>query len=433
MKLSEISGNQSRGLWISTLGFFFGMASVSLFGPTAHKFGDVMALSPMTIGILVAIPSLSGSLLRILFGAWVDTTGGKKPLSILMVLSLIGVAGLMILINSRYPDNMDGMFPLILLFGLLAGCGVATFSVGISQVSYWFPRNRQGYATGTFGGIGTMAPGLFAFLLPMGIVLMGLGNAYIAWCIFLAIGTVIYLMFGCNAPYFQFRKKGMSEEQSKTEALKYGQELYPTGSVLKSLSTSAKIPGTWILTILYFVCFGGFLALTVWYPSYWREFYGMGDISCGILTAAFSMSSSFIRACTGNLADKLGGRKLCFIGFSLIGIGALGMTFSQHFILSIFFTFIISIAMGINSTAIFKMVPVFIPKAVGGASGWIGGVGAFGGFVFPPVMGAIAATYGKIGYAWGFGLFVILSLFSLLILWKMMQEESKKDLAVSIS
>ena len=89
--------------------------------------------------------------------------------------------------------------------------------------------------------------------------------------------------------------------------------------------------------------------------------------------------------------------------------------------------------MGINSTAIFKMVPVFIPKAVGGASGWIGGVGAFGGFVFPPVMGAIAATYGKIGYAWGFGLFVILSLFSLLILWKMMQEESKKDLAVSIS
>ncbi len=417
MNIPSIKGSHISGLWIATLGFFFGMASVSLFGPTAHKFGDVMHLSSTTIGILVAIPSLSGSLLRIPFGAWVDTTGGKKPFAILMVLAVIGVAGLMWLVNAHYPDTMDGKFPLILLFGLLAGCGVATFSVGISQASYWFPKNRQGYATGLFGGIGTLAPGLFALLLPIIIAAIGLGSAYVCWSIFLAVGTIIYIVFARNAPYFQLKNKGVSEEECKSVALTKGQELFPTGSVKKSLSMSARIPGTWILTILYFITFGGFLALTVWYPSYWREFYGIGDIQCGILTAAFSMSSALVRASTGSLADKIGGSKLSFISLAVIAIGAIGMGFSQSIVLSIICTFIIAFAMGINNTAVFKMLPVYIPKAVGGASGWIGGIGAFGGFAFPPLMGAVADSYGKMGYAWGFLLFLILAVIGLAILW----------------
>ena len=160
----KIRGNQNLGLWSATMGFFFGMASVSLFGPTAHKFKEVMHLDPTTVGFLVAIPSLSGSILRIPFGAWVDTTGGKKPFNILMILAVIGVAGLMWVTNTYYPHNMEGKFPLILLFGLLAGCGVATFSVGISQASYWFPQKKQGYSSGVYGGVGTLAPGLFAML-----------------------------------------------------------------------------------------------------------------------------------------------------------------------------------------------------------------------------------------------------------------------------
>ena len=412
----KIKGNSITGLWIATLGFFFGMASVSLFGPTAHKFGDVMKLDPATIGLLVAIPSLSGSLLRIPFGAWVDTTGGKKPFAILLILSVIGVGGLMWLVNANYPDNMDGTFPLILFLGLLAGCGVATFSVGISQASYWFPSKKQGYATGMFGGVGTLAPGLFALLLPIVIAAIGLGYAYVGWTVFLLVGTLIYIFFARNAPYFQLKKKGLSDEEAKSQALIQGQELFPTGSVKKSLATSAKIPGTWLLTILYFVTFGGFLALTVWYPSFWREFYGLGDIQCGLLTACFSMFSALIRAGTGPFADKFGGRKLCYTSMILIAIGAIGMMISRTFALSLIFTIILAIAMGINNTAVFKMVPIYIPKAVGGASGWIGGIGAFGGFAFPPLMGMIASHMGHDGSAWGFGIYLILAIICWFIL-----------------
>ena len=42
---------------------------------------------------------------------------------------------------------------------MLCGCGIATFSVGTAQVSYWFPRGQQGSALGTYAGIGNLAPG----------------------------------------------------------------------------------------------------------------------------------------------------------------------------------------------------------------------------------------------------------------------------------
>lgn len=425
MQNNQIKGSRMLGLWGATLGFFFGMAAVSLFGPTAHKFEAVMKLDPAMVGLLVAIPSLSGSLLRIPFGAWVDTTGGKKPFAILMVLAVIGVSGLMWLVNTHYPDHMEGMYPLVLLFGLLAGCGVATFSVGISQASYWFPQKLQGMATGTFGGVGTLAPGLFALLLPIAIARFGLGFSYIGWTVFLIIGTVLYFIMGKNAPFFQFRKKGLSEVDSKTQALQKGEELFPSGGIKQSLIDSAKIPATWSLTCLYFASFGGFLALTEWYPSFWRQFYDIKPIEAGILTATFSMLSAFIRILAGPLADKLGGKKLCMYSMLLLLIATFGMGLTSNFILSVIFTILIAIAMGVNDTAVFKMVPFFIPKAVGGASGWIGGIGAFGGFIIPPIMGAIAGKYGKEGYAWGFEVFVLLAIVNILILWFAMRNNKE--------
>src|SRR5512132_621643 len=90
----ETAGTPARGLAGATLGFFIGFAAVSLFGPTAKSLKGILGLGPLEVGILVAAPSLSGSLLRIPFSAWVDTTGGKKPFLVLLLLSIIGMAGL---------------------------------------------------------------------------------------------------------------------------------------------------------------------------------------------------------------------------------------------------------------------------------------------------------------------------------------------------
>ncbi|MBI4186131.1 MAG: hypothetical protein HY530_01320 [Chloroflexi bacterium] len=72
-----VKGSPAQCLFSAALGFFIGFAAVSLFGPTAHKFKDIMQLSPVMMGLLVAVPALSGSLLRIPFGAWEEPSGGR--------------------------------------------------------------------------------------------------------------------------------------------------------------------------------------------------------------------------------------------------------------------------------------------------------------------------------------------------------------------
>ncbi|RPH57221.1 MFS transporter, partial [bacterium] len=104
--MKALKGNPAQGLFGATLGFFAGFAAVALFGPTASRFQEAMGLSPMAVGFLVAMPALSGSLLRIPFSAWVDTTGGRKPFLVLLGLSLAGMLGLSLVITFFYPQGL---------------------------------------------------------------------------------------------------------------------------------------------------------------------------------------------------------------------------------------------------------------------------------------------------------------------------------------
>src|SRR5262250_1203822 len=231
--MGKVKGTPGQGLTGATLGFFIGFAAVALFGPTAAKFQQVMHLSPLAIGFLIAMPSLSGSLLRIPFSAWVDTSGGRKPFLVLLTLSLLGMAGLLGVIAALYPDHLSrNLYPLLLLLAVLCGCGIATFSVGISQVSYWFPQSKQGRALAIYGGAGNLAPGLFSFLLPVALASLGLAKSYAAWFIFLLAGTVLYALLGRNACFFQFLDAGLDPGEAQRRALANGQSLFPAGSLV---------------------------------------------------------------------------------------------------------------------------------------------------------------------------------------------------------
>ena len=74
-----------------------------------------------------------------------------------------------------------------------------------------------------------------------------------------------------------------------------------------------------------------------------------------------------------------------------------------------------ALGMGMSNAAVFKIVPQEIPQAVGGASGWVGGLGAFGGFAIPPVISLFVKGPGDIGYAQGFAVFVALAGISLIM------------------
>lgn len=432
--MDRVKGNSSQGLFGATLGFFIGFAAVSLFGPTAHKFKDVMHLSPVLVGLLVAVPALSGSLLRIPFSAWVDTTGGRKPFLILLSLSIAGMLGLFLVVYLLYPNHLtSSLYPMLLFLGVLSGCGIATFSVGISQVSYWYPQSRQGWALGMYGGIGNIAPGLFSFLLPVALATWGLAGSYLAWLVFLVVGTGLYYLWGRNAWYFQLVAQKINANTAKQIAREeYGQEIFPAGSLTDSLVLSAKAWKTWCLVAIYFTTFGGFIALTAWLPTYWTSYFSAAAVTAGLLTALYSILTSVIRVVGGSVSDRLGGENTALLALCMMLVGGVLMTTSHSFGLSMFGEIVMALGMGAGNAAVFKLVPQNVPQAVGGAAGWVGGLGAFGGFAIPPIMGEFVRSQGSAGYALGFIVFIGLALISLTMAYTLKRAHATQASRVAV-
>ena len=430
MKNLNLKGNPNRGLIGATLGFFIGFAAVSLYGPTSAVFKEAFInLNPVLLALLIAAPNLSGSLLRIPFSAWVDTTGGRKPLIVLLLLSIIGMGGLYIVL-AFFSDNLNQYYYLLFALGLLSGCGIATFSVGVSQASYWFPKSKQGVALGIYGGVGNLAPGIFALLIPnLALPLLGLPGSYLAWLIFLIVGTVIYIKIGQNAWYFQLVDKGINKDEAKEIASKeYGQELFPKGKASETLLISAKSWKTWALVFIYFTTFGGFLALTGWFPNYWMTYFGLNMKVEGLLTALYSILTSLTRIYGGKVADKNGGEITTIVSLGIALIGAICMTFASTMTLAIIGIILLAIGMGVANAAVFKIVPNAVPEAMGGASGWIGGLGALGGFLIPPVMASFLNRSGFAGYSQGFSVFIVLIIVAIgvIALFQALQKKSAK-------
>jgi len=418
----KLVGSPMEGLVGATIGFFIGFAAVSLFGPVAKEFKQMLNLNAFQAGWLVAIPMLTGSLLRIPFAAMVDVIGGKTPFLILLTTAIVGMIGIFTLLNN--PSLVS--YPALLVLGALCGFGIATFSVGIPQTSYWFPQKKQGWALGVYAGAGNLAPGIFALIIPFILPVLGLAKTYLIWLLFLTLGTIVYLIIGKDAWFFQLRKQGISREEAMEIAKKEGQELFPSGALLKSLSISASTFENWLLVWLYFISFGGFLALTAWFPTFWQELYSVNKQLAGILTATFSIGASLIRIWGGGFSDRHTGEKAALIAMISILTGSIIFGFLGGNKLFAFLGVVfLAFGMGLNNAAVFKIVPKVLPQAVGGASGWIGGLGALGGFVIPPILGKIVDITGKVGYYTGFFVFTILAITGIIFIF-ILQSKVKK-------
>ena len=393
----------------TTLAFFMGFAGVSAFGPVLPKLRQAMDAGPFLMGMLAASPSLTGSLLRIPFGAMVDRFGGKRLILTLLLLAAAGVAGIMLLFSLGGPLELSH-YPLFMLFAMLCGCGIAVFSVGVPAVSYWYPQRQQGTALALYGGLGNLAPGAFALLLPYLVTTFGFTTSYVLWLAVLLAMTVLIMLRMKDAPYFQYKEMGMAIAPDAL-LLACGQELVPTGKAMDSIRRAGADWRTWVLTYFYFVTFGGFIALTVWLPTYWTERFSTSLLQAGLLTAVFSLSASLLRVAGGLAADRWGGERVVLLAFGLVVAGSLIMMVNlERPALAVAGQMLLAAGMGAANAAVFKLVPLYPPAAVGGAAGIVGGLGAFGGFAIPPVMGLLVALEGRAGYGRGFVVFLVLAL-----------------------
>lgn len=399
-----VRGSPRKGLIGATFGFFIGFAGLVMYGPAAEQFEQTLGLSGLLLGLLVGAPSLIGSLVRIPAGAWADEVGPRKPFLVLLSLSAVGMIGFVALLYLVGVESLTARhYPVIFVFGALSGCGIGTFSVGMTQTSYWHRAEEQGGALAMYAGLGNSSPGIFTVLLPVIIGVLGLTTTYVIWVVFLVIGIIVYAVIAANPYYFQLKRQGFDAENAKEGSSVLGQEIFPSEDAWGSVRRAAGTPRTWMLVALYFISLGGFLGLTVWYPSYWSSFHGVDTATAGVITAlGFTLLATFIRIPGGFLSDRVGGERVSAASFAAIGSAGLLVMTADGFGTAVVGMVLLAVGVGIANAAVTQLVPLYVPKALGGASGIVGGVGAFGGFVLPPLLGLFVDHYGVSGYATGF-------------------------------
>ncbi|HEX7176068.1 MAG TPA: MFS transporter [Pyrinomonadaceae bacterium] len=367
----------ARALFLSTTAFAVSFAVWGLVAALAPTFTQMYDLSAKAKSLMIAVPVLLGSLGRLPAGMLADRFGGRRVFAALLVLSALPAVG--IAFSTSYAQ--------LLLLGLFLGMAGTTFSVGVGFTSKWFAPEKQGAALGVFG-MGNIGQSIAVFGAP--VLALALGDWRTVFYIFAAAALVWGVVF------YLFARDAAVTTKPKTLA--------------ENLNVLRRSPLAWVLSLFYFVTFGGFVAFSIYLPTLLRDQYGLTPTDAGARTAGFVLLATLLRPVGGLLADRFGGARV------LLGVFALVAFFGAMMGCPWFVTFSVgalgaAAALGLGNGAVFKLVPQHFPKETGTVTGLVGAFGGLGGFFPPLVLGVIRDSFGV--YWPGF---ILLAAFALLCL-----------------
>jgi MFS transporter, NNP family, nitrate/nitrite transporter len=366
----------NKALALSTLAFAIAFALWGMIAPMAKTFQTQLHLTEGQTWLLIAIPVILGSVIRLPMGMLADRFGGRIVFGVLLL--FIAVPALMLSFADSYRE--------LLFWGLLLGMAGTSFSVGVAFTSKWFPPQKQGLALGIYGA-GTIGQSLALFGVP---VLAGLWGWQATYRLFAAMALVWGVVFLCcarNAPVAT-APRGL-------------------GAMLRVL---VEQPLSWLLGLFYFVTFGSFVALSIGMPKLLQEIFHLTQQDAGLRVAGFALVATAARPVGGWISDRIGGARLLTIVFLGAGLLALGLTFEQIVPFTIG-ALGVATCIGLGNGAVFKLVPQYFPRETGTVTGLVGAMGGLGGFFPPLVLGLIKTQTGT--YDLGF---ILLALFCLVCL-----------------
>ncbi len=331
-------------------------------------------LNATQFGLLMAMPVLSGSLVRVPLGIWTDRYGGRIVLTVLLATTVPAI-WLMTYATAYWH---------FLTIGLVLGLAGGSFSVGTPYVARWFPKNQQGFAMGIFGA-GNAGAAVNKFLAPAILVAFGwtmVPKVYAA----IMLGTVVlFWMMSHSDPAHL-----VSSNVKFTDQLK-----------------SLKDPRVLKYCQYYSIVFGGYVALSLWMVQYYVGEYGLDIRTAALLAACFSLPGGVLRAVGGWMSDKWGAHSVTWWVMWVSWICLFLLSYPQtdftittttgpqtfHIGLNVYmFTilmFILGIAFAFGKASVFKYVSDDYPGNIGTISGIVGLAGGMGGFVLPIMFGAL--------------------------------------------
>jgi MFS transporter, NNP family, nitrate/nitrite transporter len=377
--------NSRAQLALATLAFTICFYAWSLLGPLGPDLQDALDLSDFETSVMVAVPVLLGSLMRIPLGWLTDRHGGRRVFSVLMAYVPFPLVALAI-----WHDSLAA----VLALGLLLGFAGASFAVGVPFVNGWYQPERRGFALGVYGmGMGgTVLAGLTA---PRIVDHWGLAAPFWVASGLMVVMCATFVALAHDAP--QSREAG------------------PRPGIFAALSVFRTSGRAWALTLFYFLAFGGFVAMFLYLPKLLTGVHDLTKSDAGARAAGFALLAVIGRPLGGWLADRVGAARVLRVSFVAVGVLAVVLAAAYAAMVPLTIACLtMAVALGLGTGAVFKLVADWFPDRVGAVTGVVGAAGGLGGFFPPLVMGIVKTATG--GYALGFILMALVALACLVVL-----------------
>jgi MFS transporter, NNP family, nitrate/nitrite transporter len=363
----------SKNLIFATIAFAVAFANWGIISGLAPLLRKELGLSVTQASVMIAIPVLLGSLGRIPMGLLTDRYGGRIVFSILLLFTIVPAIALYF--NHSYPS--------LLFWGFWLGLAGTSFAVGVAFVSGWFPPSQQGTTLGIYGA-GNIGQSVAVFGGPVLAAQIGIPTTFLVFSAAAVAWGAIFALSANNA-------KPPSKSKTLAENI----------AVLKTEKLS------WVLSIFYALTFGGFVALSIYLPTLYKEVFALTPPDAGARTAIFVLVATLSRPVGGLLSDRIGGQKLLLYVF--LGIAAIGWLMAMpSIVLFTIGSLGCAVLFGLGNGGVFKLVPQYFPNQTGSVTGLVGAAGGLGGFFPPIVLGVCKDMTGS--YTIGFGLLIVFAL-----------------------
>lgn len=402
-------GIASRNLWISVPCLLLAFCVWMLFSAVAVNLNKVgFQFSTDQLFMLTALPSVSGALLRVPYSFMVPVFGGRRWTAFSTGILIIPCVWLGFAV-----EDTSTPFSTFIIIALLCGFAGANFASSMANISFFFPKEKQGSALGINGGFGNLGVSVMQLLAPLAI-------SFSMFAVFGATGVAQpdgSMIFLANAAWVWVPLLAVF-----TLAAWFGMnELTASKASLKAQLPVLKRKHMWIMSFLYLATFGSFIGFSAGFAMLSKTQFP--DVV--IMHYAFfgPLIGALARSAGGALSDRLGGTRVTLVNFILMAIfsallfltlptNGVGGNFTAFF--GVFLMLFLTAGLGSGST--FQMISVNFRKMTlervknaGGseatalreaatetaaALGFISAIGAIGGFFIPKAFGTSLALTG---------------------------------------
>ncbi|MDU4149959.1 MAG: NarK family nitrate/nitrite MFS transporter [Enterobacteriaceae bacterium] len=432
-------GIASRNLWISVPCLLLAFCVWMLFSAVAVNLNKVgFQFSTDQLFMLTALPSVSGALLRVPYSFMVPVFGGRRWTAFSTGILIIPCVWLGLAV-----EDTSTPFSTFIIIALLCGFAGANFASSMANISFFFPKEKQGSALGINGGFGNLGVSVMQLLAPLAI-------SFSMFAVFGATGVAQpdgSMIFLANAAWVWVPLLAVF-----TLAAWFGMnELTASKASLKAQLPVLKRKHMWIMSFLYLATFGSFIGFSAGFAMLSKTQFP--DVV--IMHYAFfgPLIGALARSAGGALSDRLGGTRVTLVNFILMAIfsallfltlptNGVGGNFTAFF--GVFLMLFLTAGLGSGST--FQMISVNFRKMTlervknaGGseatalreaatetaaALGFISAIGAIGGFFIPKAFGTSLALTGS--PAGAMKVFLVFYIACVMITWAIYGRNSNK-------